>query len=60
MALLGRQGVPTDLGVGATALIRAATLWFAVAIGLVVSWSARRALQWEAVRRESAESDPPS
>lgn len=57
VALLGRLGVPTDLGVGATALIRAATLWFAVALGLTVSWLARRRLHWDAVRRESAEGE---
>ena len=36
VALLVLQGVPLDVAVLATAIIRVATLWFAVAIGFCV------------------------
>jgi uncharacterized protein (TIRG00374 family) len=54
VALLRTLAVPMDAALAATLLVRAATLWFAVFLGLAVSWQGRRALQWEAVRREAA------
>ena len=36
VALLVLEGVPVEVGVPATAIIRVTTLWFAIAIGLVV------------------------
>lgn len=36
IALLGLQGVPLEVSLPATAVIRLTTLWFAIAIGLVV------------------------
>ena len=36
VALLLLEGVPVEVGVPATAIIRVTTLWFAIAIGLVV------------------------
>lgn len=36
IGLLGLQGVPLEIATPATALIRATTLWFAIAVGFVV------------------------
>lgn len=36
VALLVLEGVPVEVGVPATAIIRVTTLWFAIAIGLVI------------------------
>ncbi|MEM1236083.1 MAG: lysylphosphatidylglycerol synthase transmembrane domain-containing protein [Pseudomonadota bacterium] len=36
VALLSLEGVPLDISVAATAVIRLTTLWFAIAIGLIV------------------------
>jgi uncharacterized membrane protein YbhN (UPF0104 family) len=55
VALLGRVGVDSATGLAATVLVRAATLWFAVLLGLSVSLVFRRALQWDAVREEAAQ-----
>ncbi len=59
VALLSSVGVVEAVGIGAMVLIRAATLWFAVVLGLVVSLVFRRDLQWDAVRHEteSAQAD---
>lgn len=37
-----------------TLLVRAATLWFAVAIGVAVALLSRRQLRWDEIRREGA------
>jgi len=42
VALLSYQGVPIEISVPATAIIRITTLWFAIAIGLIVFPMAER------------------
>ena len=51
--LLQARGLSLEAVIGATVLVRAATLWFAVALGLMVSLLGRRRLQWDAVREEA-------
>jgi uncharacterized protein (TIRG00374 family) len=53
-ALLERVGTVGSIALPATLLIRAATLWFAVFLGLVVTLFGRRRLQWDRVSREAA------
>lgn len=53
-ALLRAQDVSPEGAVAATALVRAATLWFAVGIGLVVTWIFRRHLHWKEVTEEAS------
>jgi uncharacterized membrane protein YbhN (UPF0104 family) len=43
LALLGLAGVPLAIGLPATLIIRATTLWFAILIGLVLLPVAERA-----------------
>ena len=43
VALLSLQGVPLEVSLPATAVIRLTTLWYAIAIGLVVFPFATRA-----------------
>lgn len=57
LALLTRQGLDEAAGVGATALVRGATLWFAVLLGLAVTLVFRRRLQWDEVTAEASSSD---
>ena len=57
LALLTRQGLSEAAGVGATALVRGATLWFAVVLGLVVTLLFRRRLQWDEVTAEATSSE---
>lgn len=52
--LLEGAGVTSAAATGATLLIRASTLWFAVGIGLVVTLVSRRRLHWREVREEAA------
>ena len=54
VALLRTVGVEGDASIAATALVRAATLWFAVAVGLIVTAIFRRRLQWDEVTEEAA------
>lgn len=54
-ALLRAQEVSAEGAVAATALVRAATLWFAVAIGLLVTLVFRRRLHWDEVTQEAAD-----
>lgn len=58
-ALLRAQEISAEGAVAATALVRAATLWFAVAIGLGVTLAFRRHLHWEEVTQEAAEVPAP-
>lgn len=51
---LERAGTASAAATGATLLVRAATLWFAVALGLIVTLVARRRLHWSEVREEAA------
>jgi hypothetical protein len=46
-----------NVGLPATLLIRAATLWFAVLLGLTVTLLGRRRLHWSEVREEAATAD---
>jgi uncharacterized membrane protein YbhN (UPF0104 family) len=55
VGLLRNGGAGAETALAATALVRGATLWFAVAIGLSVTLVFRRALQWDSVTREAAE-----
>jgi uncharacterized membrane protein YbhN (UPF0104 family) len=50
-------GVTDSAAMGATLLVRAATLWFAVGLGLLVTLGARRHLHWSEVREEAARGD---
>lgn len=54
-ALVRNAGVSTEGAIAATALIRAATLWFAVAIGLTVTLVFRRRLRWKEITEEAAQ-----
>jgi uncharacterized membrane protein YbhN (UPF0104 family) len=56
LAFLHGAGIPQGSALAATLLVRAATLWLAVFLGLSVSFSQRRALQWDEVQREAARS----
>lgn len=47
------QEVEHTVAVAATLLVRFATLWFAVLLGLVVSFVARKSLRWSEVQREA-------
>jgi uncharacterized membrane protein YbhN (UPF0104 family) len=51
---LGNLGLGREITVPATFLVRAATLWFAVGLGLLVTLTGRKALRWEEIR-ENAE-----
>ena len=55
IALLLSLGLGRAASLPATVLIRAATLWLAVAFGLVVSWLGRHKLRWREVQAEAAE-----
>lgn len=55
VGLLRNGGAGAETALAATALVRGATLWFAVAIGLGVTLVFRRALQWDSVTREAAD-----
>jgi uncharacterized membrane protein YbhN (UPF0104 family) len=57
VGLLRTLDVPMQPAVAATLLVRAATLWFAVFLGLLVTWAGRKQLQWAEVRRETATLD---
>ncbi|RKZ16868.1 hypothetical protein DRQ53_05140 [bacterium] len=52
--LLERVHVSGMIALPATLLVRAATLWYAVFLGLVVTLFARRSLRWSEVREEAA------
>jgi len=54
LGMLRQLGVDAGTAAAATLLIRGATLWFAVALGLVVSLGSRKALHWKEVSREAA------
>ena len=58
-AMTGLEGLGMAGGaaLAATLIVRAATLWFAVAIGLAVTVAARRHLHWSEVRDEAAAGD---
>jgi len=46
LALLALEGVPMEIGLPATAIIRVTTLWFAIAIGLMVfPWAEKYSLR---------------
>ena len=47
-------GVAVQVALPATLLVRAATLWFAVLLGLTVTLIGRRRLHWSEVREEAA------
>jgi len=53
LALLRNLGVTEAGAVGATALVRGATLWFAVLLGLAVTIVFRRRLRWDEVTAEA-------
>jgi uncharacterized protein (TIRG00374 family) len=55
--LLEGAGVIAAVALPATLLIRAATLWFAVFLGLTVTMLGRRRLRWNEVREEAAAGD---
>jgi len=46
-------GVGQDAAIAATMLVRVATLWFAVLIGLLVTAVARKSLHWSEVQHEA-------
>ena len=47
------QGVEHGTAIAATLLVRIATLWFAVLLGLAVTLVARKSLRWSEVQREA-------
>jgi uncharacterized protein (TIRG00374 family) len=51
--ILRRSGIPLATATAATLLVRGATLWFAVVLGLVVTFTSRRELRWKELRRET-------
>jgi len=53
LGMLRQLGVDLPTATAATLLIRGATLWFAVVLGLVVSLSSRKTLDWDEVAREA-------
>jgi uncharacterized membrane protein YbhN (UPF0104 family) len=53
-SLLEGVGVADQVALPATLLVRAATLWFAVLLGLTVTLIGRRRLHWSEVREEAA------
>lgn len=55
--LLERVHVAGSVALPATLLIRAATLWYAVFLGLVVTLLGRERLRWREVREEAASGD---
>lgn len=55
LALLRNADVSEAAAIAATALIRGATLWFAVLLGLGVTVVFRRRLRWDEVTAEAAE-----
>jgi uncharacterized membrane protein YbhN (UPF0104 family) len=57
LALLHTLGVSEAGAVGATALVRGATLWFAVLLGLAVTLVFRRRLRWDEVTAEATSPD---
>ena len=57
LALLRNAGVSEAAAVAATALVRGATLWFAVLLGLLVTLVYRKRLQWDEVTAEAAGTD---
>ena len=52
--LLGSAGVASGPALAATLLVRGATLWFAVFLGLSVTLFGRRRLHWQEIREEAA------
>lgn len=57
LALLQSAGIDEAAAVAATALVRGATLWFAVVLGLLVTMIFRRKLRWDEVTAEAAAQD---
>lgn len=55
--LMENAGVVASVALPATLLVRAATLWFAVLLGLTVTLLGRRRLRWREVREEAAVGD---
>ncbi len=55
LGMLRQASVAAGPAAAATLLIRGATLWFAVSLGLVVSLGSRKALRWNEVSREAAD-----
>lgn len=55
VGLLGRHGVAFAVAVTAAALVRAATLWFAVVLGLGVTLAARDRLRWNEMTEKALE-----
>jgi uncharacterized membrane protein YbhN (UPF0104 family) len=58
IGLLLGLGLGRSVSLPATILIRAATLWLAVATGLLVSWLGRHKLRWREARAEVASNQP--
>jgi uncharacterized protein (TIRG00374 family) len=52
--LLQRVGVGGSTALGATLLVRGATLWFAVFLGLAVTLTGRKHLHWREVQADAA------
>lgn len=59
VGLLRQQGVAPHPAAAATLLVRGATLWFAVLLGLVVTLAERRKLGWKEAQREAADYSAP-
>jgi uncharacterized protein (TIRG00374 family) len=51
--ILRQSGITLAAATAATLLVRGATLWFAVVLGLVVTFTSRRELRWKELRRET-------
>ena len=51
--VLRQTGIPSSSATAATLLVRGATLWFAVLLGLVVTFTSRRDLRWKELREET-------
>ncbi len=51
--ILRQSGITLATATAATLLVRGATLWFAVLLGLVVTFTSRRELRWKELRRET-------
>ena len=57
LALLRNAGIEEAAAMAATALVRGATLWFAVVLGLLVTVVFRRRLRWDEVTAEAGADD---
>jgi uncharacterized protein (TIRG00374 family) len=51
--VLRQAGIASSSASAATLLIRGATLWFAVLLGLIVTFASRRDLRWRELREET-------